>query len=73
MAISNINLTTCIGCGLCEKFCPVDVIRFDADKKIPVIAYKKDCMLCGLCEDRCPVHAITVTPEKEVMPMVAWR
>lgn len=73
MAISKIDMDLCIGCGMCENFCPVDVIRFDAATKTPVIAYLKDCMLCGLCEYRCPVHAITVTPEKVQMPVSAWQ
>ncbi len=73
MAISNINMEKCVRCGQCENFCPVDVIRFDKEKKEPVVAYLKDCMLCGLCEDRCPVKAISVDPFKQVNPMVAWR
>lgn len=73
MAIASFDMEKCIRCGLCEKLCPVDVIRFDREKKEPTIAYLKDCMLCGLCEDRCPVHAIRVDSNKQVFPIVAWR
>lgn len=73
MAISTFDMDKCIRCGFCEKFCPVDVIRFDKEKMEPVIAYLEDCMLCGLCEDRCPTHAIFVDATKQISPMVSWR
>ncbi len=71
MAISNINREKCVQCGMCENYCPMDVIRVDENKR-PEIKYVQDCMLCCLCEVRCPVKAITVTPDKEVSPLLAW-
>ncbi len=73
MAVQPMDMKKCIHCGMCEQFCPVDVIRFDNEKKEPYIAYFEDCMLCGLCEDRCPANAITVTPDKAGELMLCWR
>lgn len=72
MAIQPINMDLCIGCGMCENFCPVDVIRFNAETKKPEIAFLKDCMLCLMCEKQCPVKAITVSPEKHFNRFLAW-
>ena len=72
MAIRYIDMKLCAGCGMCENYCPVDVIRFDQKSKLPVIRYPEDCMLCCLCEVKCPVHAITVTPEKKQDCLLAW-
>lgn len=72
MAISKIDMDLCVGCGMCVNFCSVDVIRFDAEKKQPVIAYEEDCMLCCMCEVRCPTKAITITPEKKFDYLLAW-
>lgn len=72
MAISNIDMELCVGCGMCENFCPMDVIRFNPETRTPEIVYLKDCMLCLLCEKQCPTKAITVTPEKPVKTFLAW-
>ncbi len=72
MAIQPINMELCVGCGMCENFCPVDVIRFNKDTRTPEVAYPEDCMLCMLCQTQCPVTAITVTPEKLKSTFLAW-
>jgi polyferredoxin len=47
----------CIGCGKCNKICPMDV-----DVKNYIINGQKilssECILCGECIKNCPVHAI---------------
>jgi NAD-dependent dihydropyrimidine dehydrogenase PreA subunit len=73
MAVQEVDMSKCNRCGMCEFYCPMDVIRFDHEKKAPRIRYPEDCMLCGLCEDRCAENAITVTPEKYSPLMVSWR
>ncbi|MDF3003168.1 MAG: iron-sulfur-binding protein [Bacillota bacterium] len=72
MAIQKIDMERCRRCGMCEFYCPVDVIRFDHEKKEPDLRYAHDCMVCGLCEDRCPAKAITVTPEKSNAAVPCW-
>jgi len=46
---------SCIGCGLCEKNCPVQAIRLEDGKPVWV---KSHCDQCTACINRCPVHAI---------------
>lgn len=72
MAISHIDMNKCTGCGMCENYCPVDVIRFNRETRQPEIKFVEDCMLCLLCENRCPVEAITVTKEKKENVFLAW-
>jgi NAD-dependent dihydropyrimidine dehydrogenase PreA subunit len=72
MAIEKIDFELCTGCGMCENYCPVDVIRFDNTTRKPEIKYLEDCMLCGLCEDRCHVKAIKVGPNKNSPLILSW-
>lgn len=54
----------CIGCGKCEKLCPLNNIKM-VDKK-PV--WNKTCTHCMACIANCPVEAIEygkITPNKE--------
>lgn len=53
----------CIGCKLCYKACFVDVIRWDEEKKQPVIRYPEDCAHCFWCEAICKKGCIEVIPD----------
>jgi NAD-dependent dihydropyrimidine dehydrogenase PreA subunit/flavodoxin len=48
----------CIGCGLCERQCPVNAIRLENGKPVWV---KPKCTLCLGCVHRCPKNAIAYT------------
>jgi len=48
--------TSCIGCSLCKKICPVDAIRGLA-KKLHVIDADR-CIDCGACGRICPQEAV---------------
>ena len=46
---------TCIGCGLCERQCPVSAIKLQNKKPVWV---KDQCALCLGCLHRCPKFSI---------------
>lgn len=45
---------TCIGCGKCEKICPMDVSIYKGERE-------RECIRCGDCIEACPVDAISST------------
>lgn len=45
----------CIGCGLCEKNCPVDAIKLSGGKPMWTATH---CLQCASCINRCPQKAI---------------
>lgn len=49
---------SCIGCGLCERQCPMEVIKLRDNRP----GWEKDsCTVCLGCLHRCPVNAISYT------------
>lgn len=44
----------CIGCGKCEKICPMDVSIYKGKRE-------RECIRCGDCIEACPVDAISST------------
>ena len=63
MANIIVNKELCNGCKVCFKACFVDVIKWDAGTKRPVIAYPDECVACNFCEICCEQRAIKVVPE----------
>ena len=57
-----IDLSQCIQCGICWKFCP-DVAIF-IDKEFPVVNYDY-CKGCGICAEECPVKCIAMVEEEK--------
>lgn len=44
----------CIGCGMCEKICPVDAHKVNSVHEF----FRERCTLCGKCVSVCPEKAI---------------
>lgn len=64
--------STCIGCNMCWKACPIDIIYIKThDEQTPEGKRKKvvdrfdiniqRCMFCGLCESACPNGSFKLT------------
>ena len=58
-----IDLESCSACKTCMHACFVDVIRWDDERKRPIVAYMEDCVACNACEIACPEQCIEVVPE----------
>ncbi|MBC8436326.1 MAG: ferredoxin [Candidatus Omnitrophota bacterium] len=60
MAKITVDVSTCVGCGLCEQACP-DVFKVEGDGIAHVIL--QICTSCDIKEvaQQCPVNAIKVS------------
>lgn len=47
----------CIGCGMCERNCPVGNIRIDKNGKFH---FGGDCLMCTCCSFNCPTDAFNI-------------
>ncbi len=61
----------CIGCRICEKYCPPRAIKVKASENNDrhIDAYELDygkCQLCATCVDVCPTRTLNHTPEFEM-------
>lgn len=56
----NINSLKCIGCGLCEKLCPMRNITV----KHGIAVSGDTCTMCYRCINKCPKQAITLLGKK---------
>lgn len=61
MAIQRIEPDVCIGCGICAKTCPADVIRMDPETGKAFPRYPEECVVCCCCLEDCPTKAIVMT------------
>jgi len=68
--VLEVVMPLCTACLLCERTCPIDVIKIEASKgpdgnryltRFDIDAGK--CMYCGLCTEACPSGAIRHTKE----------
>jgi len=48
----------CVGCGICERVCPVEAVALEAG--VAKLVRPEVCTLCGVCADQCPQDAIRV-------------
>ncbi|MFV0362130.1 MAG: 4Fe-4S binding protein [Suipraeoptans sp.] len=56
-----INQETCIKCGTCLLYCPVNSISKENDEFVVNYDY---CKGCGICAHECPKDSITMVAEK---------
>ena len=73
MAVYRIDLDACIGCQKCYEICPMDVFRFDHEKRKSVIAYVSECQICGQCVVNCPARSLGLTFEEAGHPLTSYR
>ena len=52
-----VDAKRCIGCGICQKVCPVGNISIGADKR-PQWLHSGECLSCFACYHHCPQRAI---------------
>ncbi len=69
--IADISDETCIGCGKCEKACPINAIKMTAAAN-PEGKRKRDarvdtslCIGCGVCALKCPTKACRLAKRKQ--------
>ena len=51
----------CIGCGMCQLYCPESTVKLTSEK---VIFDYRFCKGCGVCAYECPAHAIKMVQEE---------
>ena len=57
--VSRVETEKCIGCGVCETFCPYKAIRLHkVEKGRKAETVTASCKGCGVCAARCPTLAI---------------
>lgn len=61
MSVIRYDLDRCVGCRRCVDICPMDVFRFNEEKRKSVIAYPEDCITCGQCFFYCPANSLAIS------------
>jgi len=59
-----VNYSLCSKCGICAKFCPVNIIEINKELKECVAIDMAFCKGCGICANECPKGCIKMVPEK---------
>lgn len=58
-----INGEKCVGCGICEKLCPMENIKVRNGKALS----GNRCTMCYRCFSECPKKAITIIGKKVIV------
>ena len=64
-----LEVSGCLGCGICKKVCPTGAISYKKDAEGKVVEYSfdlKKCIFCGNCAFYCPKGAIKMSKEYEL-------
>jgi len=62
-----IDMTKCIGCGICSRGCPAGAMQMEGRKAEATLRIHLDrCLFCGECERSCPQGAIELTADYEL-------
>jgi formate hydrogenlyase subunit 6/NADH:ubiquinone oxidoreductase subunit I len=56
-SLGEININTCIFCGICEKKCPSNAIVVNKAERSWELNRLK-CIVCNLCVEACPVKPV---------------
>jgi pyruvate ferredoxin oxidoreductase delta subunit len=54
----------CIKCGICQRYCPLNVITIYRDRRECVEINLDYCKGCGICANVCPQGAISMVEEE---------
>ena len=73
MTVKRDDLDKCNGCQKCMKICPMDVFRFDSEKKKSVIAFPENCQSCGMCYLECKSHSLCMSDEMYAYSITSYR
>ena len=57
-----VDIDKCIGCGQCEKLCPMKNITIKNQKAVS----SDQCTMCYRCINKCPKQALTLLGKKVV-------
>nr|MCR4929924.1 EFR1 family ferrodoxin [Lachnospiraceae bacterium] len=57
-----VDINKCVGCGKCEKICPMGNIKIENGKAVS----KDKCTMCYRCINLCPNQAITLLGKRVV-------
>lgn len=68
--VSEVNLDSCIACGVCAKVCGYEAIEIQDDRKPKFLVDK--CDGCGLCAQFCPTSMITLVDKAEATAKGPW-
>lgn len=70
--VAVVDKTTCTGCGLCIKACPVEAVQLTASPgpengppSKPTAHIESICLGCGVCALRCPTGALRLQPRPQ--------
>ncbi|MFH1061864.1 MAG: nitroreductase family protein [Candidatus Omnitrophota bacterium] len=78
MSLINVDKHKCKADGICVKVCPIEILKMDADKRIPAAIENAEeiCINCGHCVCVCPYGALSLNtmPVIELKQLPAdWR